>query len=164
MTTERAEHPCAASRARRRACVVDGSDAGWIGELHPRLVRRFELPKAPVAFELDLAAVDASGRCLPAGRSPDSRSSGATSPSSWTRPCRRRRCSTRSRAKRPPHVESIAIFDVYRGTGLTAGRKSLAILVLMQDTSRTLTDADIDATVADIVSLLAQRFGATLRT
>ena len=68
------------------------------------------------------------------------------------------------RGDKAPHVESVAIFDAYRGSGLPSGRKSLAILVLMQDTQRTLTDADIDATVADIVSMLSRRFGATLRT
>ena len=67
-------------------------------------------------------------------------------------------------AAKPAHVIDLSLFDVYRGRGLTDGRKSLAILVLMQDTARTLTDAEIDATVADIVSLLGRRFGATLRT
>jgi phenylalanyl-tRNA synthetase beta chain len=66
-------------------------------------------------------------------------------------------------AAKPPHVERIVPFDVYRGAGLPPGRKSLAILVLMQDTARTLTDADIDATVAALVEVLHQRFGATLR-
>jgi phenylalanyl-tRNA synthetase beta chain len=63
----------------------------------------------------------------------------------------------------PPHVERIVPFDVYRGAGLPPGRKSLAILVLMQDTARTLTDADSDSAVAKLVEVLAARFGATLR-
>ena len=67
-------------------------------------------------------------------------------------------------SEKAAHVESIALFDAYRGAGLPPGRKSVAILVLMQDTARTLTDADIEATVADIVALLSRRFGATLRT
>jgi phenylalanyl-tRNA synthetase beta chain len=65
---------------------------------------------------------------------------------------------------KPPHVISLGLFDVYRGRGLTEGRKSLAILVLMQDTSRTLTDADIDATEALLLSVARDRFGATLRS
>ena len=64
---------------------------------------------------------------------------------------------------RPPYVDSIQPFDLYRGAGLPHGKKSFAILVLMQDTARTLTDADIDATVAALVEVLEQRFGATLR-
>jgi phenylalanyl-tRNA synthetase beta chain len=67
-------------------------------------------------------------------------------------------------AVRPAHVDSVRLFDVYRGAGLPNGRKSVAILVLMQDTARTLTDADIDATMRGLLETLAERFGATLRT
>ena len=142
---------------------VEGADAGWIGELHPRLVRGFALPKTPVVFEVDLAVF--RRRPVPSPR-PISR-----------QPVVRRDVSVvlddgvpaqavidALQSEKAPHVESISIFDAYRGTGLPPGRKSLAILVLMQDTARTLTDAEIDATVADIVSILARRFGATLRT
>jgi phenylalanyl-tRNA synthetase beta chain len=66
-------------------------------------------------------------------------------------------------AARPAHVDAIRLFDVYRGPGIAQGKKSLAILVLMQDTARTLTDAEIDATVAEMLRLLADRFAATLR-
>ena len=64
---------------------------------------------------------------------------------------------------KPAHVTELSLFDVYRGRGLTDGRKSLAILVLMQDTSRTLTDADIDATESHLLAVARDRFGATLR-
>ncbi|HMA32628.1 MAG TPA: phenylalanine--tRNA ligase subunit beta, partial [Casimicrobiaceae bacterium] len=37
--------------------IVDGTVAGWIGELHPRLVRHFDLPAAPILFELDAASL-----------------------------------------------------------------------------------------------------------
>jgi phenylalanyl-tRNA synthetase beta chain len=46
---------------------------------------------------------------------------------------------------------------------LLPGKKSLAILVLMQDTERTLTDADIDAAMRILLTALHDRFGATLR-
>ena len=162
VTTERAGqswlHPGRSARVR-----IEGKDAGWIGDLHPRLVQRFELPGTPVVFEVDLAAV--GQRPVPVVR-PLSR-----------QPVVRRDVAVvldeavpaqsvldALQSEKAPHVEAIAIFDQYRGAGLPPGRKSLAILVLMQDTARTLTDADIDATVVDIVSLLARRFGATLRT
>jgi phenylalanyl-tRNA synthetase beta chain len=66
-------------------------------------------------------------------------------------------------ASRAP-VDAVRIFDVYRGPGIGAGKKSLAILVLMQDTARTLTDAEIDAAVAGLLRVLVERFGATLRS
>ena len=64
---------------------------------------------------------------------------------------------------KPAHVEEIALFDVYRGPAINPGKKSLAILVLIQDTARTLTDAEIDGTVAKLLRVLQDRFGATLR-
>ena len=66
-------------------------------------------------------------------------------------------------AARPPQVDAIQLFDVYRGPELPPGKKSLAILVLIQDTQRTLTDAEIDATVAGMLRLIEDRFGGTLR-
>jgi len=142
--------------------VLDGKIVGWLGELHPRLVREFELPKAPVVFELDLDAL--TNGTLPAGKAVS------------RLPIVRRDLAlvvdeavpaqtliaALERAM-PPHVIAVRLFDVYRGRGLTEGRKSLAILVLMQDTSRTLTDADIDATEAKLLAVARDEFGATLR-
>ena len=161
LTTERAEypllHPGRAARVR-----VDGIDVGWLGELHPRIAKGFELPRAPILFELDLAAL-LSGR-LPAA-SPVSRL-----------PVVRRDLAvvlaedtpahdvvSALEAAKPSLVDHIRLFDVYRGPGIDSGQKSLAILVLMQDTERTLTDVEIDATMAELLRILVVRFGATLR-
>ena len=43
--------PCI--RARAAEIWVDGRAIGWIGALHPRLVQAFDLPSAPMLFELD---------------------------------------------------------------------------------------------------------------
>ncbi|WJG07947.1 phenylalanine--tRNA ligase subunit beta [Aliiglaciecola sp. LCG003] len=55
------------------------------------------------------------------------------------------------------------LFDVYRGKGIEAGYKSLAISLILQDQTRTLEESDIQAVVEDILSHLSERFGATLR-
>jgi len=161
VATETMEHP-ALHPGRSASIAVDGVDAGWLGELHPRLVRHFGLPKAPVVFELAVNALVALR--MPAGK-PVSRV-----------PIVRRDLglvvddNVPAQAlldvlndTKPPHVEAIRLFDVYRGHGLTEGKKSLAILVLMQDTSRTLTDADIAATEACLLAAAREKFGATLR-
>ena len=62
-----------------------------------------------------------------------------------------------------PAVEAIDVFDVYRGPELPNGMKSVAILVLMRDTERTLTDDDSERIVAALLATLHARFGATLR-
>jgi phenylalanyl-tRNA synthetase beta chain len=63
-----------------------------------------------------------------------------------------------------PEIETLDVFDVYRGHELPNGRKSVAILVVMRDTERTLTDADGERIVADLLATLSARFGATLRS
>ncbi len=65
LTTERSPqamlHPGRAARL-----LVDGSPVGWLGELHPRVAKAFELPRAPILFELDLAPLLAGA--IPAAR------------------------------------------------------------------------------------------------
>jgi len=161
LKTEAAPHP-ALHPGRSAKVLVDGEPAGWLGELHPRLVRAFELPEAAVVFELDLERL--SRRPRPAGRAVSKL------------PVVRRDLAVvidenvpaqavldALIAAKPPSVDRLALFDVYRGPGVEPGKKSLAILVLIQDTARTLTDAEIDATVAVLLREIENRFGGTLR-
>jgi phenylalanyl-tRNA synthetase beta chain len=67
-------------------------------------------------------------------------------------------------AEKPPIVTHVGVFDLYQGPNLPAGKKSLAFRVVMQDTERTLTDAEADAARDALVALLGRRFSATLRT
>ena len=60
-------------------------------------------------------------------------------------------------------VQDIAIFDLYRGEGIEAGYKSIAIGITLQNFSQTLTDAEIDAIFNNILQTLANKIGAKLR-
>ena len=162
LTTAAAAHP-ALHPGRSAAVSIAGARAGWLGELHPRLVRRLELPSAPIAFEVDLAALLA--RQVPAGR-----------PVSRLPVVRRDLALVMDEsvpvqalvdalsAAKPPFVAALRPFDVFRGGALTSGMKSVAILVLMQDTARTLTDAEIEQAVDALASVARREFGATLRS
>jgi len=61
-------------------------------------------------------------------------------------------------------VGEVALFDVYRGKGIAENKKSLAFLVLMQDTQKTLTDQEADTAMAKLLDLIVRRHGAELRT
>ena len=61
-------------------------------------------------------------------------------------------------------VARVGVFDVYRGEGVPEGAKSIAIQVEFQPRERTLTDAEIDASVSKIVAEVAKKTGATLRS
>jgi phenylalanyl-tRNA synthetase beta chain len=61
-------------------------------------------------------------------------------------------------------VAKVGVFDVYRGEGVAEGAKSIAIHVTLQPRERTLTDAEIDATMSKIVAEVSKKTGATLRS
>ena len=161
VTTEAGEHP-ALHPGRSARVRIAGEPAGWLGELHPRLVRRFDLPAAPIVFELDVGMLEQQ-------------------PTPVARPVSKLPVVRRDLAVvvdeaipaqdvldalvaiKHPSVERLGIFDVYHGPGVDPGKKSLAILVLIQDTARTLTDAEIDGTVEVLLRELQSRFKAVLR-
>ncbi len=60
-------------------------------------------------------------------------------------------------------IADVSLFDVYRGERMAAGKKSLAIEVSLQPREKTLTDADIDAVSAKIVSAVMKATGGVLR-
>ncbi|MDJ0917502.1 MAG: phenylalanine--tRNA ligase subunit beta [Woeseiaceae bacterium] len=60
-------------------------------------------------------------------------------------------------------VKGVRIFDIYTGEGIEAGRKSVALGLILQETSRTLTDDDADTATAQAVQLLQQKHAAELR-
>ena len=150
-------HPGRSARIDRHGEVI-----GWLGELHPRLTRSSELPSAPVLFEIEWAALQHVG--LP-----------TVQPVSRFPPVRRdlavvvnEQVSTQAlldamQAAKPACVTGIQLFDVYRGSSLPKGKKSLAFLVLMQDTQRTLTDAEVDAAMEQLFNTLRDKFNGTTR-
>jgi phenylalanyl-tRNA synthetase beta chain len=161
VTTLAALHP-ALHPGRSARVFVAGLPIGWLGELHPRLTREFELPRSPIVFELDYEPFTQLSMPVarPVSKLPVVRRDLAVVVDEAL-PVQEIRDALE--AVKPPQVEQISLFDVYKGPGVEHGKKSLAILVLIQDTARTLTDPEIDAAVAILLRELKNRFGGTLR-
>src|SRR5690606_21241186 len=133
--------------------LVGGKPAGWIGALNPALLQKYDLPDAAVGFELDVRAIQA--RPLPVHR-----------PLPRLQPVRRdlalvvdetlpaAQLQAEIAAAGKPLVVDVTLFDVYAGEGVPKGRKSLAFRVLLQDTDKTLTDAEVEAQVRQVVKVL----------
>ena len=158
---ERAEHP-ALHPGRSARVLIGGDAAGWIGELHPRWQQKYELARPVVLFELDaerLQEVRALRFSAPSKYPPVVRDMAVVVDSGVPAEA----LLGAMEAQKPPIVASIRLFDLYQGQGIPAGRKSLAFRVVMQDTERTLTDAEADAARDALVSLLGQEFSASLR-
>ena len=60
-------------------------------------------------------------------------------------------------------IAGVSVFDVYEGTGIEPGKKSIAIAVTIQPRERTMTDAEIEALAAKIVAEVGKRTGGVLR-
>jgi phenylalanyl-tRNA synthetase beta chain len=158
---EAAPHP-ALHPGRSARVLVDEKPAGWLGELHPRWQQKYELPQPAVLFELDvsplveapLPKLEQPSRFPPVVRDiallVDSQvAAQALLDAAW--------------AQKPPIVQAVQVFDLYQGSNLPAGKKSLAFRVVMQDTERTLTDAEADSARGTLVELWGKRFKASLR-
>lgn len=158
---EPVSHP-ALHPGRAAAVLLDGRHVGLVGELHPVWVQRYDLGSAPVVFEVELEA--ALGTCLP-------ECAEVSKMPAVTRdlalvvavdvPVARMLAVLNEAAT--PVVREIALFDLYHGKGIDPDKKSLAFRVLMQDTHRTLEDAEVDAAVAALVQQAEQVLGARLR-
>jgi phenylalanyl-tRNA synthetase beta chain len=159
---EPAQHP-AFHPGRSARVLLDGKAAGWLGELHPRWQRKYELPQPPVLFELDAEPLESvpMPRFVPPSKYPPvTRDLSLLFPSGTPA----QTILDALEAQKPAIVRSVRLVDVYRGAGLPAGTKSLAFRVVMQHTERTLTDAEADAARDELVALLGRKFSATLRT
>ena len=158
---ERASHPGLHPGQAARVSL-GGVAAGWIGVLHPKWVQRFELPQAPVLFELDLAAV----LICPLPKFAEI---------SKFQPIRRdisvivgenivsHAMLIALREAVSEQVTELAIFDLYSGKGIDSGKKSIAFRILMQDTQKTMTDLEVDTVITRLTQVLSDRFGAKLR-
>ena len=60
-------------------------------------------------------------------------------------------------------LQDLRVFDVYQGEGIEFGRKSIAFGLILQGSSRTLTDTDVDSVIHGITGQLERQFGAILR-
>jgi len=163
---EAATHP-ALHPGRSARVLFDGVPAGWIGELHPGLMARFELARPPVLFEAELEPMlsvrvpvyEPVSRFPPAIRDIAVVVDTAISAGRIAAEIEQARREEAAAAC----VKHVRLFDEYRGKGLENKEKSLAFRIWMQDTRRTLSDAEAASAVEAIVARLADRFGARLR-
>lgn len=139
-----------------------GRPVGWLGELHPTLVRALDFTYAPVLFELDMEVALALKRStyVEISRFPQVRRDLAVVVDEGV--------TLSSLAERVTLAGSnllrdLRIFDVYRGPGLEKGRKSVALGLIFQDISRTLTDDDVERLMASVVADLRESLNARIR-
>jgi len=150
-------HPGRGARLSR-----DGETVGWLGALHPQLAKALDL--GPDVHVLELALEPLLARRLPKGqpvaRFPSVRRDIAMEVPedvAWSR------IGEVVRDSLGDVLKELRLFDRYSGKGVEAGRKSLAMGLILQDASRTLTDEDADRCVRQAIAALEQACRAKLR-
>jgi phenylalanyl-tRNA synthetase beta chain len=150
-------HPGRSARVLRR-----GGPVGWIGELHPTLVKALDFTYPPVLFELDLETALAVHRSSyqEISRFPQVRRDLAVVvDEAVTLSTLAERVTLAASSL----LRDLRVFDVYRGSGLEQGRKSVALGLIFQDISRTLTDDDVERLMASVVADLRENLNARIR-
>jgi phenylalanyl-tRNA synthetase beta chain len=162
----KAEHP-ALHPGRCASVEVGGKVVGIIGELHPRWLQKYDLPQAPVLFEVDADALRA--RDVP-HYVEISKFPGATRdlalvvkqdvPAQALLDAFQSELTSNALGKL---VQAVVLFDEYRGKGLEQDEKSLAFRFGLQDTQSTLQDDAVEAIMAALAAAAQQKHGAKLR-
>src|SRR5271163_4065805 len=141
--------------------------AGWFGELHPSACEALDAEGPLVAFEITLDAIPLA-KARPTKAKPKlersefmplERDLAFVVPENARAGDILKAAMTADRAL----VADADVFDVYRGPGVPDGHKSVAISVTLQPRERTLTDSEIEGTMAKIVTEVGKKTGATLR-
>jgi phenylalanyl-tRNA synthetase beta chain len=142
---------------------LDGEYIGWLGVLHPALVQQWDLPSAPVLFEL--AALPLLRRDVPL-HAEISRFQAVRRDLAVlvNQEVEVQTLLDAMQSARIEGITEIALFDVYRGKGIDSDKKSLAFRVSMQDNQKTFTDSEVDAAMTHLTELLQQQFNAQLRS
>ncbi|WP_306397802.1 phenylalanine--tRNA ligase subunit beta [Telluria beijingensis] len=162
----KAEHP-ALHPGRCATVELDGKQIGLVGELHPRWLQKYDLPQAPVLFEVDAEAL--RQRVMPR-YAEISKFPGATRdlalvvkqdvPAQSVLDAFQAEIAANPAGK---IVQAVVLFDEYRGKGLETDEKSLAFRFSLQDTQSTLQDDAVDAIMAAVAESASTKLGARLR-
>ena len=149
-------HPGRSARVLRR-----GETVGWLGELHPTLVKSMDFTYTPVLFELDVAALAVRRSAYQEiSRFPQVRRDLAiVVDESVTLSTIAERVTLSASSL----LRELRVFDLYRGPGLEEGRKSIALGLIFQDISRTLTVDDVERLMSSVVADLREKLNARIR-
>jgi phenylalanyl-tRNA synthetase beta chain len=150
-------HPTRSARIYRGTLAI-----GWLGELHPQIIKAINFSNTAYLFELEVESAFSCKRLefkeiskFPSLR----RDLAVVVDESVPFAVLRENVNVSASGL----LRELRVFDVYRGPGIESGRKSIALGLILQDSSRTLTDVDADAVVMEVVARLRDVLSATIR-
>ena len=162
----RAEHP-ALHPGRSARIEVEGLAVGWIGEVHPSWLQKYELPQAPIVFEIDASALLELGlpKLAEIGKFPAVTRdlSVVVEQSIEAQALLDEIDAVRKTNEAAGLIRDVLLFDHYRGKGLKNNEKSIAFRFRLQDTRQTLSDEVVELALAAVIRALHDKFSASPR-
>ena len=142
--------------------AADGKKIGWLGMLHPNLEKQLGFDTPVFLFELDQNLV--LNKQIPVFKAlskyPSVRRDLALIVKEDITASEIINC---IKSSAETVLQEVIIFDIYRGKGVEEGSKSIALSLIMQDDTQTLTDSEIDVIVGRLLALLNNEKNAKLR-
>jgi len=155
------DHP-ALHPGRSANIYVDDQIVGFIGELHPEWLQKYDLPSAPILFEVELDQLIKAQ--LPQFEEVSSQPTATRDLAVVVEQTLEFQSLIDGiKENCPAIVKDVRLFDIYAGKGISPGKKSLAFRIVMQDTQRTLQDAEVETAMTHLIAYLEQAFAAQLR-
>jgi len=143
--------------------IIDNDKVGIVGGLHPKVAQAFELSNSVCLIEIDLEKLVTKltevKKYQPIIRFPS-----VTRDIALVVDEQINYHQVENIIQNFPLVTDITLFDLYRGEQIPEGKKSLAIRIVYQSPSHTLTDEEVSEVQQQILDKLSSELGATLRT
>ena len=144
--------------------TVDGEDIGYIGQVHPLVAQNYGMDCEVYCSEINLTKLFElrlpEPTYVPLPKYPTVNRDLSIICDEAVTVAQAQDVMTAAAGKL---LRDIRLFDIYRGTGVPEGKKSLAFSLALRADDRTLTDTDSEAVVSKVLKALDEKLGATLR-
>ena len=146
------------------AVSIDGIDVGVIGQVHPIVAKNYGIDVEVYCAEINFTKLFAlqlpDATYVPLPKYPTVTRDLALICDEAVTVAQAEDVMTAAAGKL---LRDIRLFDIYRGTGVPEGKKSMAFSLLLRADDRTLTDTDSEGVVSKVLTAVQEKLGATLR-
>ena len=143
---------------------IDGVDVGYIGQIHPLVAKNYNMDQEVYCAEINFTALSSfllpDPTYVPLPKYPTVSRDLAIVCDEAVTVAQAEDVITAAAGKL---LRSVRLFDIYRGTGIAEGKKSLAFAMELRADERTLTDADSEQVMTKVLTALSEKLGAVLR-
>ena len=142
--------------------LKNGKSIGWVGQLHPKWKQHYDIKENVFLFEIDLESIrkkiigefDLPSKLLPIRKDISVLVDNTIEVGDMVQAIKKAKID---------YIKEVNVFDVYEGENIEKDKKSIAFLILMQDTYKTLEEEQVNNSVKHALKVLQQHFNASLR-